>query len=144
MFFKVSLKKNLKICLHLYLALSEYHMSLLTADTCREKCYHMNRSFSNLKYEFFKENVSIFNVQYVILTGKGTSIRKTVRNYMFHFFFLSTTEYLILDKKIHRLEKNIRCGNTTELWKSNKSMKILCAFVILCKEMKIPGYTLRS
>lgn len=101
MFFKISLKKN---CLQLYLALSEYHTSLLTADTCRE-CYHMNRNFSNLKYEFFKENVSIFNVQYVILTGKGTSIRKTVRNYMFHFFFLSTTEYLILGKKIHRLEK---------------------------------------
>lgn len=71
-------------------------MSLLTADTCRE-CYHMNRNFSKF--------VSIFNAQYVFLTVKGTSIRKTVRNYMFHFFFLSTTEYLILGKKIHRLEK---------------------------------------
>lgn len=29
MFFKISLKKN---CLQLYLALSEYHTSLLTAD----------------------------------------------------------------------------------------------------------------
>lgn len=139
MFFKISLKKKLPAIIF-----SSVRISYVIVDSWCRKCYHTNRNFSNLKYEFFKENVSIFNVQYVILTGKGTSIRKTVRNHMFHFFFLSTTEYLILDKKIHRLEKNIRCGNTTELWKSNKSMKILCAFVILCKEMKFPGYTLRS
>lgn len=134
MFFKISLKKKLPAIIF-----SSVRISYVIVDSWCRKCYHTNRNFSNLKYEFFKENVSIFNVQYVILTGKGTSIRKTVRNHMFHFFFLSTTEYLILEKKIHRLEKNIRCGNTTELWKSNKSMKILCAFVILCKVMKFPG-----
>lgn len=84
---------------------SSVRISYVIVDGWCRECYHTNRNFSNLKYEFFKENVSIFNVQYVILTGKGTSIRKTVRNYMFHFFFLSTTEYLILGKKIHRLEK---------------------------------------
>lgn len=36
-------------------------MLLLIVDICRE-CYYMNRNFLNLKYEFFKENVFIFNV----------------------------------------------------------------------------------
>lgn len=61
MFFKVSFKKNLKICLYLYLVLFEYYSLLLIVDICRE-CYYMNRNFLNLKYEFFKENVFIFNV----------------------------------------------------------------------------------
>lgn len=100
MFFKISLKKKLPAIIF-----SSVRISYVIVDGWCRECYHTNRNFSNLKYEFFKENVSIFNVQYVILTGKGTSIRKTVRNYMFHFFFLSTTEYLILGKKIHRLEK---------------------------------------
>lgn len=100
MFFKISLKKKLPAIIF-----SSVRISYIIVDSWCWECYHTNRNFSNLKYEFFKENVSIFNVQYVILTGKGTSIRKTVRNYMFHFFFLSTTEYLILEKKIHRLEK---------------------------------------
>lgn len=100
MFFKISLKKKLPAIIF-----SSVRISYVIVDGWCRECYHTNRNFSNLKYEFFKENVSIFNVQYVLLTGKGTSIRKTVRNYMFHFFFLSTTEYLILGKKIHRLEK---------------------------------------
>lgn len=100
MFFKISLKKKLPAIIF-----SSVRISYVIVDGWCRECYHTNRNFSNLRYEFFKENVSIFNVQYVILTGKGTSIRKTVRNYMFHFFFLSTTEYLILEKKIHLLKK---------------------------------------
>lgn len=100
MFLKVSLKKNLPAFIF-----SSVRISYVIVDSWCRKCYHTNRNFSNLKYEFFKENVSIFNAQYVFQTVKGTSIRKTVRNYMFHFFFLSTTEYLILEQKIHRLEK---------------------------------------
>lgn len=138
MFFKVSLKKNLPAFIF-----SSVRISYVIVDSWCRECYHTNRNFSNLKYEFFKENVSIFNVQYVLLTGKGTSIRKTVRNYV-PFLFSQYNRVFNIGKKNTSLRKNIRCGNTTELWKSNKSMKILCAFVILCKEMKIPGYTLRS
>lgn len=139
MFFKVSLKK---ICLHLYLALSEYHTSLLTANVENVITRIAISQIWNMNF-LKKMSLSLMPSMYFRL-WKGQALGRQSEIICSISFFLSTTEYLILDKKIHRLEKNIRCGNTTELWKSNKSMKILCAFVILCKEMKFPGYTLRS
>lgn len=130
MFFKISLKKKLPAIIF-----SSVRISYVIVDGWCRECYHRNRNFSNLKYEFFKENVSIFNAQYVMEDSQKLYVP---------FLFSQYNRVFNIGKKIHRLEKNIRCGNTTELWKSNKSMKILCAFVILCKEMKFPGYTLRS
>lgn len=94
MFFKISFKKKLFVIIFSFVRI----LYVIVDSWCRE-CYYTNRNFLNLKYEFFKENVFIFNVEYVILIGKGISIRKIVRNYMFYFFFFSIIEYLILEKK---------------------------------------------
>lgn len=94
MFFKISFKKKLFVIIFSFVRI----LYVIVDGWCRE-CYYRNRNFLNLKYEFFKENVFIFNVEYVILIGKGISIRKIVRNYMFYFFFFSIIEYLILEKK---------------------------------------------
>lgn len=110
---------------------------------CRE-CYHMKLNFSNLKYELFKENVS--NVQYLCLTGKLRNnlalIRQMVWNYVFHFFFHSTTEYLMLIDKNTLLRKisdvviQLNSEKVIKVW--NFSMPL--SFCV--KRYKFPGYTL--
>lgn len=89
-----------------------------------------------------KMSFVIFNVQYVFLTGKLRDKHQADGLKLYVAFFFP--QYY----RVFNVEKNTLLGKISDVViqlnseKVIKVMKFLCDFVILCKEIKFPGYTL--